>query len=178
MVWPVGRLGEQLPVILPTGYVMRMWTQADMEAYLALMKSAGFEFTREVVQGFLSGILPDGFFVVVQAGRLVATAMATHAPAELHPYGGALGWVAAAPDHSGKGLGLAVCSAVINRLTSAGYRRIYLRTDDHRLPALWTYLKMGFVPLLYLPDMKPRWLEVFRQLNLHADTDTWLLPGD
>ncbi|MBC8103372.1 MAG: GNAT family N-acetyltransferase [Cytophagales bacterium] len=41
-------------------------------------------------------------------GQIVATAQATHAPTERHPEGGEIGWVAAHPEHRGKGLGRAV----------------------------------------------------------------------
>ncbi len=55
--------------------------------------------------------------------------------------------------HAHRGLGRAVCAAVVRRLLSAGYHRIYLKTDDFRLPAITVYLRMGFVPFLYQQDM-------------------------
>lgn len=72
--------------------------------------------------------------------------MARHWPEELHPQGGVLGWVAGDPALKGKGLGLAVCAAVVARLIGGGYRRIYLSTDDFPLPAVKTCLKLGFPP--------------------------------
>jgi mycothiol synthase len=92
--------------------------------------------------------------------------MASHSPCALHPYGGELGWVAGDPAHSGKGLGLATCTAVTARFIQAGYRRIYLRTDDFRLPAIKIYLKMGYQPLLHAPDMEARWKAVCEALKM------------
>ena len=67
--------------------------------------------------------------------------------------GGELGWVAGDKDHAGKGLGAAVCNRAVQRFLSAGYRRIYLQTDDVRLAAVKVYLKMGFVPYLFAWDI-------------------------
>jgi mycothiol synthase len=47
----------------------------------------------------------------------------------------------------------------------AGYRRIYLLTDDFRLPAIKTYLRLGFVPFLFEEGMEQRWREVLRRLE-------------
>ena len=111
--------------------------------------------------------LPDGFFVIehIQSGRLVATAMAHHQSLPEHPCGGELGWVAGDPAHKGKGLGYAVCAAVVRRLLEIGYRNIFLRTDDPRLPAISVYLKLGFVPFLFAPDMEGRWRDICAKLG-------------
>jgi mycothiol synthase len=39
-----------------------------------------------------------------------------------------------------------------------------LETDDPRLPAIASYLGMGFVPLYAAPDHETRWSAVFAQL--------------
>jgi mycothiol synthase len=91
--------------------------------------------------------------------------MAKHAPMPGHPEGGGLNWVAGDPEHRGKGLGLAVCAAVVKRFLGAGYRRIYLQTDDFRLPAIATYLKLGFEPFLFTEGMAERWQSVCEKLG-------------
>jgi mycothiol synthase len=141
------------------------------------MQQAGFKnWNDEFLERLLTRVLPDGLFVIVHrpSGKLVATAMAVHSPCKLHPFGGELGWVAGDPAHSGKGLGLAVCSAVTRRFIEAGYRRIYLRTDDWRLPALKTYMKLGYVPFIYAPDMVERWKKVYDKLGIQCSTDNWV----
>ena len=99
--------------------------------------------------------------------------MATHMPSDLHPFGGELGWVAGDPDHSGKGLGRVVCSAVVKRYLDAGYKRIYLKTDDWRLPAIKTYLKIGFGPFLFDDTMEQRWKAVCDNLNWPFIPEQW-----
>lgn len=168
MIWPDNLLETPPVVTLEPEYGLRCFTEADETAWLRLMAEAGFEgWDSGRLAGMLRAVLPDGFFLVVHrpTARVVATAVATHNPEELHPYGGELGWVAADPVHSGHGLGRAVCSAVVARLLSAGYRRIYLKTDDFRLAALKVYLTMGFVPLLYAEDMAERWRAVYEKLG-------------
>ena len=60
----------------------------------------------------------------------------------------------AIPIMPARGWGMAVSAAVVRRLLRAGYRNIYLFTEDWRLAALRIYLTLGWVPLLYMPDME------------------------
>jgi mycothiol synthase len=159
MVWPTELL-RCPPTFQPAnGYRLRQYSPDDLAAYLDLMHLAGFEhFNPAFLDGMLRRILPRGFFVIEEqaAGLPVASAMATHNPCDLHPCGGELGWVAAHPAHAGRGLGLAVCAAVVRRYLEMGYERIYLKTDDWRLPAIKVYLKLGFRPfLLEFPQPAP-----------------------
>jgi predicted dehydrogenase/GNAT superfamily N-acetyltransferase len=171
MLWPKRLLAAPPPVVVPDDYEMRQYTPADEANYIELMAKAGFTgWTSQMVASTVRGILPGGFFLIVHraTGRLVATAMATHNPTSEHPYGGELGWVAGDPEHKGKGLGLAVCAAVLRRYIQAGYQEIYLRTDDFRLPALKTYLRQGWEPLYFCEGMKERWAEVFAKIGWKA----------
>ena len=45
----------------------------------------------------------------------------------------------------------------MNCLIGAGFRHIGLSTDDFRVPAVKTYLRLGFRPWYYEDDMKDRW---------------------
>ncbi len=168
MVWPECLLESPPVPRLPDGYGLKCYEQADEDAYTDLMAKAGFMgWDHERVARMVRDCLPDGFFLIVHrdTGRLVATAVSQHSPSELHPYGGQLGWVAGDPEHKGKGLGLAVCAAATARFIRAGYRDIYLRTDDFRLPAVKTYLKLGYEPLLFCEGMAERWRAVCEKLR-------------
>lgn len=162
---------------LPAGYGLRFFEPThDTADYLQLMHSAGFGFfDPQRVEGVLTHVLPDGFFLVSHAAskQIVATALANHAPTAWCPTAGELGWVAASPAHAGRGLGLAVCAAAVNRLVGAGYRTIYLLTEDYRLPALVTYFRLGFVPDLYLPDMEARWEAVCEHIDWPFTPNLW-----
>ena len=87
-----------------------------------------------------------------ESSEIVATAMALHS--EVYPSGGELGWLACDPAHAGKGLGMVVSAAVTARFIDAGCRNIHLYTEDYRLPALKTYLRLGYIPFLYTPELR------------------------
>jgi predicted dehydrogenase/GNAT superfamily N-acetyltransferase len=150
MVWPPDRQAPTASV--PDGYELGQLRYEEREAYVDLMHRAGFaDWNIERFGWVDSAVLPDGHFVVRSArGQIVSTALAAHRPSADHPHGGELGWVATHPDHTGRGLGRVVCSAVIDRFRSAGYRRVYLLTNDFRHPAVALYLKLGFEP--YIKD--------------------------
>jgi mycothiol synthase len=168
MVWPRDRLDRPPAVRLPEGYRLRQISPADEAAYIALLAKAGFEgWNHDRVARTQDFSLPGGFFAAehVASGELVATTVALHGPCEQHPHGGELGWVAGDPAYKGKGLGEAVVSAATARFLQAGYEDVYLRTDDFRLPAIRVYLKVGYRPLLFAPDMPPRWEAIRKALG-------------
>jgi mycothiol synthase len=157
---------------LPEEYVLRTYRAGDQDEHIRVMRKAGFKnWSAKSIEESLPRCLPDGFFVVEHKAdaRLVATAMASHNPLEHHPSGGELGWVAADPEHRGKGLGYCVCAAVTARFLQAGYKNLFLRTDDFRLPAIKTYLKLGWIPFLFAPDMQQRWISVCSKLGIDFD---------
>ncbi len=106
-------------------------------------------------------------------GEIVASAMALRSQTKTPPFEGELGWLAGDPAHAGKGLGRAVSAAVTTRFIGAGFRNIHLYTEDWRLPALKTYLKLGYVPFLYTPGMPERWRAVCAQLGWPFTPEMW-----
>jgi mycothiol synthase len=159
----------------PAGYTLRTYCPGDEAGFFELMAQAGFgSWDMEKLRPWFGKILPDGWFVIIDpSGKLVATTMANHNPGELHPFGGEMGWVAADPTHAGKGLGLAVCAAATARLVRGGYHEIYLLTDDWRLPAIKTYLKLGWAPWLFRDGMAERWQAVCSKLNWAYTPEAW-----
>jgi mycothiol synthase len=157
------------PPALPDGYLLRTFRDSDRDGWIRLMRLAGFDgWSQDSLKGSLSIALPEGVFFVEHGAtrELVATAMAGHKSSELHPFGGELGWVAVSPPHRGRRLSSVVCVEVTRRLVSAGYREIYLSTDDWRLPAVKTYLNLGYVPLLCASDMEERWRLLAKNLGI------------
>ena len=150
MIWPEQLLGSPPAVHAPIGYTLRTYQPGDEEGFYDVMDLAGFtRWNEEVLRPWFSHILPNGWFLIEHraSSTIVATAMATHRPQDIHPFGGELGWVAGHPDHSGKGLGMAVCASVVRRLLQGGYKNIYLNTDDWR-PARTEHLpEAGVDPL-------------------------------
>ena len=153
---------------VPEGYRLRQFADADASGYLTLMAKAGFQgWDEKRLAQTTRSVLPGGFFVIehCSTGNIVATATAQHNPRDFHPQGAEMGWVAGDPEHKGKGLGLAVCSAATARLVRIGYNHIYLLTDDFRLPAIKTYLKIGYAPFIAAEGMVERWKKIFAILS-------------
>jgi mycothiol synthase len=168
MVWPEYLLNTPPAVRLAGGYSLRTYRPGDEPRFFRLMELAGWPgWDNERLKPSLSRILPDGWFMAVHeaSGEIVATAMALHNYSGLQPCQGNMGWLAGDPAHAGHGLGSAVSAAATARLIAAGYRDIRLGTEDFRLAAISIYLKLGYVPVLYQPEMTERWQAICGMLR-------------
>jgi mycothiol synthase len=180
LVWPTHLSAMPPPYTVPGAYSLRTYEREDEAEFFALMDRAGFPgWNPQTSHPWSLKILPDGFFFVTenQSGRLAATAMACHNPAPLHPFGATLSCVAVDPAHRGKGLGHTVSAAATGRLLKAGYKDIYMETDDWRLPAIKIYLTMGWVPFLFQEDMPRRWKAVTEELGVPYAPESWRTLG-
>jgi mycothiol synthase len=178
MIWPAKLLDTPPVVQLPSDYTMRLYRRGDESRFYEILELAGWEgWDDERLEPWLAKILPGGWFMVIhtKSNEIVATAMALHNYKGVHPFWGELGWLACDPAHTGKGLGMAVSAAVTARLIDAGYRNIQLFTEDYRLPALKNYLKLGYIPLLYAPDMQERWRAICTRLHWPFTPEDWKL---
>lgn len=167
---------EGLPEMdVPRGYGLRTYRPGDETAWGQIMESAegiGREWTVEKVRASMMEkpqFEPEGLFLVTCAAegdRPVASATAWRAPST-GPRTGYVHMVCALPEHRGKGLGRLVTLAVLHHLHGRGDEEALLETDDFRLPAIRTYLGLGFVPV-YLEDPASdhvaRWSEAFRKV--------------
>ncbi len=107
----------------------------------------------------------EATYVVDWHGRVVATASSRWAP-QRDPDAGVVHWVATHPDHARNGLGSALVARVLRDFVERGYRYALLEVDDHRLPAIRAYLKLGFIPVYGVnrEDHSSRWSSVFQNL--------------
>ncbi len=171
MAWPQGRQPPSR-IELPPGYTLR--TAVDHAAFKGVQASIGFEVS-DAAWGTLTERLVSGSMVFAETSE-------THEPvavaaAERVASGWVeLGWVAVAPAHRGQGLGLAVCSSLIARLTLADESRLWGSTQDHRLAALRIYFTLGFHPV-FRPEKLGRWREVCARLDRPFSRDVWGWPS-
>ncbi len=149
----------------PDGYIVRGYQPDDEDGWLRLMELAGFGgWDRAKLESYLAEPeRRDGSRVIVCDTDIVAATFASRRSVE--PPVGALDYVIGHPEHKGRQLGCCVCAAVVCYLVSRGYERIVLSTDDWRLPALKTYLKLGFLPNLCREDMPDRWRAIYQKLD-------------
>ena len=168
MVWPPSQLDSVPEAAPPAGYTIRTFRPGDEPRFYQLMELAGWPgWDDERLSYSLNRILPDGWFMAEHhaSGAVVASAMALHNYKGTYPFWGDLGWLAAHPDHTGQGLGRALSACVVRRFVAAGYRLIHLHTEESRLAAIKTYLKLGFEPCMDGPGSTDQWAPVLDRLG-------------
>lgn len=156
--------------LLPPGYLLRDYRPEDITALAAIMQTgfADAQWTPDRLRRVLvEATEPKRIFIADYAGQPVASASA-RMRSELHPGSGYIHWVATAPSHRGQGLGLLVTLACLYAFRDYGLRDAVLETDDHRLPAIRIYQRLGFVPEARDASHIDRWAVVLSNLLTHA----------
>jgi len=153
---------------LPPGYGLRTFRPGDEEPWIALLATGDFgEWDRPRLDRLLSGErapLPlDGVFFATRGEQIVGAACVF---LHLGESGDVpeLGWVAVHPAHRGHGLGLQVCRAALRFIRDRGHGYAYLLTEEFRLPAIKTYLRLGFEPEMLDATQPARWEALRRVL--------------
>jgi mycothiol synthase len=152
--------------MLPLGYKLRVADPQDSDN-LAAVLSTSFEepWSPELAyQRFFEDPTVQRTFLIEHDGEAVATASSQLLP-DRFPGSGVVHWVGASPAHAGKGLGVAVCLAVLHDHRDRGCMDSVLTTDDHRLAAIKSYLKLGFEPVMSHESHPERWEAVLRSLG-------------
>ena len=173
MIFPTNNFSVLKQPELPSKYKLRFFREDDLKDFNNLLIKAEMGICR--LEYWQNHILPKGFFVIedTETSHLVATCFASHHPACRHLHAGNLGWLAVDPAHRGNNLGSVVVVSVLNRLRNAGYHRIYLETHQFRLPAIKIYLKLGWIPFIYRPEMNEQWESICSQLKYPFTPHQW-----
>jgi mycothiol synthase len=152
---------------LPAGYTLRTLQSDELESLARLLADAfhDAEWTPErcyeeflAEAEFLAEETVKKTFVIAFGGTLVATASVLIQPGK--PDTGVLHWVAADANHKGKRLGRIVSLAVLQEFARLGCTDSTLCTDDFRLPAIATYLRLGYVPEYGDESHLERWAKI------------------
>lgn len=158
---------DALPELqVPSGYALRTFRPGDEHGWAELTDGVIGSWDAESARTrFLAepGVEPRGIFFLMRGGEYAATATAKRRVLD-GPATGYVHMVAVAPAHRGAGLGYAVTLAVLHRFRDQGCRHALLHTDDDRLAAIRTYLKLGFAPDYDGPDHEERWRRVIAEL--------------
>ena len=151
---------------LEPGYVLRPAVPGDHEQLASLLSEAyGDPWDAQRVAGeFSPGNGVEATYVVAGPSGVVATAAARRLP-ERYPDAGYLHYVGARSSERGKRLGEVVTRQVLAHFAAAGLHQVVLETDDFRRPAIWTYLRLGFVPEPRVPGDAVRWSRVLSGLT-------------
>lgn len=158
------------PVRLPEGYSIRHYEPGDGAVWNGIVYES-FGVPEEQRDGWfekrmapMEAFRPDRVLFVVRDGRAVGTASAWQVP-NCPPEVGYLHYVAVLPSEAGRGLGLQVSLACLHKMVEEGRTAAILQTDDFRFPAIRTYLKLGFRPVLVHENQRARWRRVFQQMD-------------
>ena len=73
--------------------------------------------------------------------------------------------VACAESARGRGYGTLLMQIASYVLKTEGMERARLTTDDWRIPAIKSYLRIGFTPDLSTEDFKARWEKIYEQIG-------------
>jgi mycothiol synthase len=161
-------LNDLPPLIPPPGFSVRPADPSDGAGIAAILASSfqDTEWTADKVSTHLFGApdVKEVLVVVKDDGTVVATASVQAPPREMQR--GLVHMVGASASYSGKRLGYTVSLAVLQELRLLGCSEAALSTDDFRLPAIKTYLNLGFVPLVNHASHPERWKHVAEALGI------------
>ncbi len=178
MLWSSDREPLSASIRMPHGYEIRPYQWGDELQLHPLFITEGWPIDATQWQDYLDHILPNGLFVLWDNAQhqVIGTAGAIHNPRGgryYFPFGGEVAYLVVHPQHRGHGLGAVLTAYVLQRLQAACYHHIWLGVQGFRLPAIKTYLKLGFVPLLHQEGLADRWQRICEQLHWPYTPDAW-----
>jgi mycothiol synthase len=150
---------------LDASHALRTATPADHGQLAELLSEAFADEwdAKRVAAEFSPDNGVEATYVVVSPAGVVATASARRLP-DRYPEAGYVHYVGARVSERGRRLGELVTRRVLVHFLAAGLDQAVLDTDDFRLPAVRTYLRLGFVPEPRTPGEARRWSKVLRNL--------------
>ncbi len=155
---------------LPTDYKLRTYRKGD-ELHWANIITDSFGGKARTVQDTENEIttrnvfVPDGLFFVTHNDIPVGTATAWRQSVDETDIG-YVHMVGVLNEHTGRKLGKWVSLAVLYYFKDNGFFCSMLDTDDFRLPAIKTYLNLGFVPVFVDKTQPERWDKILREMEL------------
>jgi mycothiol synthase len=156
-------------LVLAPGYKVQCWQVGDEIRWINVLQTNGElgEWNLDRVQKAFHAengrVWPESIHLLVHNDEVIATAcVQLHSDTPTIPE---LGWVATIPAGRGQGLGRAVSIAVMHFMRKSGFQSCFLRTQDWRLPAIKTYLRLGFVPDLSHESYPDRWQAIYHRLK-------------
>ena len=158
-------------VKLDAGYTLRTFQPGDEAAWDEIIADS-FDNDTMHFDGVIAkseGYKPERTFMIFCGDEPVATTamlLSREGPGtEVGAKTGYIHWVGGKKAHAGHRLGYNVVLATMHQIVAEGFEYIGLSTDDFRIPAIVTYLKLGFDPVIVDEGMRARWLKIFETIN-------------
>ena len=164
---------DDLPAIqVPKGYELRTYRPGDDQAWCDIMEgNVGRDWTKEKFVEKMSSdprFTADSLFFATLDSQPVASACAWRQKVEEKVIGD-VHMVGVVEAHRRRGLGHLVNTAVLVRLKEIGYQKAHLKTDDWRIPAINSYLKIGFEPLNTHISHAERWEVILEKIEAYNE---------
>lgn len=161
-------LQDLLTPAFPEGYRLHQVTDPEQAAELGRLLSDAFEEiwdAERVNKELIQALDVHAVFVLKHKGKMVATA-SSQFRRHRSPTSGYVHWVGTHPDYRGQRLAYGLVARVLQDFAERGYQDAYLETQPYRLPAIKTYLRLGFIPVYQFEGQgfQAVWSEIFRNL--------------
>jgi mycothiol synthase len=152
---------------LPPNYTLRHFIPGDEAAWERIIEDS-FQWKMSFDDSIRSDKLfkDENVLFICYDNIPVATATAQYIPEE---YGVNTGYVHMVGVHSSqkrKSLGFLVSLAVLHHMFKEGRQDAVLQTDDFRIPAIKTYLNLGFIPEFIHENQEQRWADIYKELGI------------
>ncbi len=160
---------------LPDGFQLVKWqNDEDIHDWVSICSDGlidaetGYErFHNEITNADGPDAVRDTYFIE-KDGKKIATF--TVVPDMWSTGMGYIHMVACRSEYRGLGIGKFIADCSLQILKDIGKDKIFLLTNDFRLPALKTYISAGFLPVNYIDDdgndMVERWQKVVNSLKI------------
>lgn len=160
------QLDDLAPLDLAEDYTLRHFQPGDEQFWEEIINKSFEKQDTNFKENIAShGIYkPERVLFICYKGKPVATATAWYNK-RWHQETGYLHMVGVIPGKRGKGLGLKVSLAVLHQMVEEGRTSAVLETDDFRLPAIKTYIKLGFKPQIIHENQVARWRGILTKLG-------------
>jgi GNAT superfamily N-acetyltransferase len=166
MVLDFGKSPPLAHPLLPPPYLSANYEPSLREPWRALINESREFWSWDVQtmdEQLLSIFVPETAFFAVHGGKPVA-ASAAGRMAQFAPYALLL-WPVVLPSHRGHGLGAAVIARTVTACRERGFPGVLLHTQPSRVPAIKTYLRLGFQPRPYGVRTRLVWPRVLASIN-------------
>lgn len=153
--------GVELKTISDFENGVKVWL--DIIKYMARdVKELSYEYYEKTMPAY-ENFREDLCHILMVDGAPAATITVICDPIKKEGY---IHMVACKPEFRGRGLGNLLNDIALSTLKKEKMQAAYLTTDDWRIPAIKTYLKVGFYPDTESePDFKERWDEIYKVIK-------------
>lgn len=155
---------DNLPEInIPDGFILRNFIEGDEVEWNKMVVDVwAIDFDEKIRGGRF--YTPERVKFICSGDKIVATAIAWR-DENIESLGN-VHMVGSNPEFRGRGLGFQVTLAVLHQMKAEGRTSAFLTTDDFRLPAIKTYLKLGFEPVIVHENQPERWKTIYGKLGI------------